>query len=355
MIDLKRATWLTGAVVLLGLFCVCVEPVSAQRGFRPPAYRPPPTPPPTYSPLPMPAISGGGIRPGTYTGGSAIGSFSGSRPGTFAGSNLGGSGSFSGSTYYRPAYRPASMVTGEITGLTTKSPSGALKQLGGAEARDVLTVTARTALAKVAIESLAVKVESRGTLPEAMREIKAARDGASGLPESTRTELTKLARTAERRFVEKCLDDVGFSLERGQWKDVSEKVDGWGRQVRGQDWPAGSELVTGGKGTYQLKGPAREALIDARKIADRLGPIDRFEKLLKDVDIQKAGESADALARVDLDKLPRSLGPPADGLRGLAEVKRLAGQKWTNAPDAAEVKAAVGRFERGLGEATGAD
>jgi hypothetical protein len=296
-----------------------------------------------------PTFTGG--RTGNITGLPA--GFTGGRTGTFTGSSFtGGTGGFSGGrlgTPIMPQRSPAEVTAGIRRAIDT-SPRNAFNLLRNPETR-ILGEAARLTLGREALQKLALKVETGGNATNNLTEVRAARRSANDLPAELRTGLDRLTAQAERVLLSEGIREVSVRAERGNWGEATRKANDWlGRLSK-------PELADAGRETAEFKArwsETRDTLKEVADVGKRLDSLNRIETALKTKEAQP-GERARKLDAIDTSGLPPRLKQQVEGLRGLAEVKARANEKWTRAPNVAEIKDSVARMERGLSEVPGRD
>src|SRR5262249_62136908 len=133
---------------------------------------PPTITPPTFRPPTVPGTFTG-VRPGGANIGTLPGGFGTRLPGGFTGI---------------PTRTPA-QLHGEVRGLITTRPAGALPKLGTPEARLLLPEATRLALGKEAVERLAIQVEGGGNPAKDLAGGRGARRAAGDLPAQARAPL----------------------------------------------------------------------------------------------------------------------------------------------------------------------
>jgi hypothetical protein len=230
------------------------------------------------------------------------------------------------------------------------NPAEGLRGLNHPDVRTTLVLAERVALAREGVEVLATKVEAGGNSVKALGEVRAARGAAAEIDQGVTKSLDNLARVAERRVLSEGLTEVQAQAERGQWPQAAQKAQEWlGRLNEPALRAAESAEFRAGRAA------TGEALREVTDVGRRLEALDGFQKGLGALDGNRPGEAAAALKKVDPATLPEPLRGPAEGLRGLAELREAAAARWEKAPDAAALRDSAARFGKGLGELPGAD
>jgi hypothetical protein len=195
-------------------------------------------------------------------------------------------------------------------------------------------------------------VESGGNPTSNLAEVRSVRRTANELPAEVRTGLERLSAQVERRLLSEGIREVMVRADRGKWSEVAQKARDWLDRLSDARLPD-QALETAEFRARRLE--TREALNEVVDVGKHLDAVDRFEAALKNQGGQKPAETARGLAGIDASGMNPRLKQQLGALRGLAELKAQAGQRWTRTPNVAEVKDSVARLELGLLELPNGD
>src|SRR5262249_37161956 len=135
----------------------------------------------------------------------------------------------------------------------------------------VLTQAQRLALAREAVERLAVQVEGGGNAARNLADVRSARRSSAGLEPEVRGSLQAVGRVAERRLLTQRIAEVRSPAERGRWGEVASKARAGLRDLQGAVEPAleSAEFRAG-------RAEVRDALQELVRVAERIDALDRL-------------------------------------------------------------------------------
>jgi hypothetical protein len=248
-----------------------------------------------------------------------------------------------------PRYRPEAVIRDFRHSIQTRPPAETFGRLQH-ESMRVLSAPQRLALAREAVQRLAIQVESGGNAGRNLADVRAAR-GTPGLEPEVRTHLDTLGKVAERRLLVEGITEVRGPAERGRWGEVATKTRSWLKEFR--DNPAHAHLESAEFRAARVE--VREALQEVAGVAERLDALDRLQGGATALEANRPAEASHGLGALERTNLPPALRRRYDGLRGVAELRELATRRWNEPPSAASVKASLARMERGLTDRPGFD
>jgi hypothetical protein len=199
---------------------------------------------------------------------------------------------------------------------------------------------------------MAVNVEAGGNPWQSLRQVRLASRNRGAVDVEVRDGLDRLVLVAERRALGQALEEVGVNLERGKWGEAAAKGEESLQKLNNRPR---EELPRETPEFQARRGEVSEALREAVGLARKVDALARLETGLKALQGNKPGQAVAELRKLDAVNLPAKLRASAEALRGLAELRSLAGGRWKAAPDVAAIKQSLARFERGLARLPGAD
>jgi hypothetical protein len=226
-------------------------------------------------------------------------------------------------------------------------PAEAITHLGGPRA-GVLSPAERATFARQAIRQMRVNVEA-GNAWLNLAEVRTARRNAGHLDPAMRKDLEVLQQTAERRVLAEAAAAIHAAAKLDNWRDAIARAEEARPRLQGLAGQESSKEIAAGRAELA------EALDEIVTVGRQVEALQQLQTGIKGYDLARPAEAAKALSGVNFAALPGKLEKPARALRSVAELRAAARGRWEKAPDVATLKQNVATFERGLGDATGAD